>query len=111
MYNEEELFKLLSTTNKTNFEFKRHFLDRLKLRAQNSNAVPDDITEIQKILLNRCPVYVDYQGDDEYKVFYDISEKYDLVIILWLQVSSGSKIKLITVYPQPVKRRFNKNGK
>lgn len=111
MYNAEDLFKLLSTTNKTNLEFKTHFLDRLKLRAQNNNVVPDNITEIQKILLNRCPVYVDYQGNNEYKVFYDISEKYDLVIILWLRVSSDSKIKLITVYPQPVKRRFNKNGK
>lgn len=107
----EEIYKLLSTTDEKNTEYKSHFLYRLIKRAQICDSMPQNLTEIQKILLNRCPVYIDSQennelkNENEYKVFYNINEKYDIVIVLSLIYSSPVKIKFITVYPQHANRR------
>jgi len=107
----EEIYKLLSTTDEKNTEYKSHFLNRLIKRAQLCDSMPQDLTEVQKILLNRCPIYIDYQennelkNENEYKVFYNINEKYDIVIVLSLIHSTPIKIKFITVYPQHANRR------
>jgi hypothetical protein len=108
----EKLFKLLSTTDKDNLEYKLHFLDRLTKRAQICDIMPQDLTDFRKILLNSFPVYIDYQEDNElkdeneYKVFYNINEKYDIVVVLSLICSNPVKIKIITVYPFHAKRRL-----
>jgi len=57
-------------------------------------------------------VYIDYQennelkNENEYKVFYNINEKYDIVVILSVINSNPIKIKFITVYPQHATRRL-----
>jgi hypothetical protein len=108
----DELFKLLSTTTEDNIEYKLHFLKRLTDRAQICDIIPEDLTEFKKILLNSFPVYIDYQEDNElkdeneYKVFYNINEKYDIVVVLSLIYSNPTKIKIITVYPFHAKRRL-----
>ena len=66
--------------------------------------MPQDLAEFRKILLNSFPVYIDYQennelkDENEYKVFYNINEKYDIVVVLSLICSNPIKIKIITVY-------------
>lgn len=111
----EEMYKLLSSTDTKNMEYKSHFLKRLTTRAKICDVMPQDLTEVQKILLNTSPVYIDYQEDnelaneDEYRVFYNIDEKYDIVIVLSLINSNPVKIKFITVYPQRVNRRLKLN--
>lgn len=109
MLTTDEIYEVLSTINEDGIEYKNHFLLRLNTRARISSVVPNNLEEIKKILLNRCPVYVDYQGNNEYKVFYDITDKRDLVVVLWLRVTSPTKIKFITLYPQDVRRRLKKN--
>lgn len=111
MFSKEGLFKVLSTLDNKNIECRRHFLDRLNIRGQTANIEIKDVEEIKKILLNRCPVYVEYLTEDEYKLFYDITDKYDLVIIIYIYVSSPTKVRLITMYPQKVNRRLNQNGR
>lgn len=111
MLTPEEIYKLLSTSNEKNLEFKSHFLDRFIKRAQICDVMPQNLTEVKKILLNSCPVYIDYQennelkNENEYKVFYNINEKYDIVVILSVINSNPIKIKFITVYPQHTTRR------
>jgi hypothetical protein len=108
----KELFKLLSTTREDDIDYKLHFLKRLTDRAEICDIMPKDLTEFKKILLNNFPVYIDYQEDNElkneneYKVFYNINEKYDIVVVLSLICSKPVKIKIITVYPFHVKRRL-----
>jgi hypothetical protein len=86
----EELFKLLTTTNESNIEYKLHFLKRLTNRAQICDVMPQDLTEFKKILLNSYPVYIDHQEDNEfrdeneYRVFYNINEKYDIAVVFSL---------------------------
>lgn len=114
MLTAEEIYALLSTTDKKNIEFKTHFLDRLKTRARSGNGIPNDIIELKKILLNTCPTHVAYQennkfkDENEYQVFYNITEKYDLCVVLSLIFSNPIKIKFITLYPQKVNRRLKK---
>ena len=111
MFTTGEICKLLSTVDERNAEFKLHFLDRLTKRAQLCDSMPQNLTDFKKILLNSFPVYIDYQennelkDENEYKVFYNIDEKYDIVIVLSLVQSDPVKIKFITVYPQHVNRR------
>lgn len=108
----EKLFKLLSTTSEDNLEYKLHFLDRLTKRAQICDIMPQDLTEFRKILLNSFPVYIDYQegnefkDENEYRVFYNINKKHDIVVVLSLICSDPAKIKIITVYPFYTKRRL-----
>lgn len=115
MFTTAEICKLLSTIDEKNTEFKLHFLDRLIKRSRLCDSMPRDLTDFKKILLNSNPVYIDYQennklkNENEYKVFYNISEKYDIVIVLSLIKSNPVKIKFITVYPQHVNRRSKIN--
>lgn len=108
----EELFKLLSTTRENDIEYKSHFLKRLTDRAEICDIIPKDLKEFKKILLNNFPVYIDYQennelkDENEYKVFYNINEKSDIVVVLALICSNPVKIKFITVYPFHTKRRL-----
>ena len=114
MLTAEEIYELLCITNEKNIEYRVHFVKRLETRARISDIIPNDIAEFKKILLNRCPVYVDYQennelkDENEYRVFYNITEKYDLVVVLSLVSCSPIKIKFITLYQQNVNRRLSK---
>jgi len=107
----DEIYGLLSGLKDEDIKYAVHFLARLKIRGQIGNVKLEDIEEIRKILLNRCPVCIEYQGNDEYKVYYDITGTHDLVIIMWLRVSTKTNVKLITLYPQKINRRLNKNGR
>lgn len=115
MFTTDEIHKLLSIIDEKNIEFKFHFLDRLIKRAQLCDIMPQDLTDFKKILLNSYPVYIDYQEnnepktENEYRVFYNINEKYDLVVVLSLVKSVPMKIKFITVYPQHANRRSKIN--
>lgn len=105
------MYKLLSTLDDANIECRTHFIDRFNIRGKTANIELRNIDEMKKILLNTCPVYVEYQAKNEYKIFYDITEKHDLVIILFIHISSPTKVRLITMYPQKAARRLNKNGR
>jgi uncharacterized phosphosugar-binding protein len=60
---------------------------------------------------NTYPVYVEYQRKDgRFKVYYNVTEKYDLIIVLSLSASNPIKVELITIYKQEAKRRLNKHG-
>ena len=111
MYTREEIYYHLSSLQDENIRFTNHFLKRLQIRNKIGVTVLNDPEEIKKILLNRCPVYVECEEKDEYKVYYDVSDTQDLIIVLWLRVSSPVKIRLLTLYPQKVNRRLNKNGR
>ena len=115
LFTADEIYKFLSKIDEKNTEFKSHFLDRFIKRAQICDSMPQDLTDFKKILLNSFPVYIDYQennelkNENEYKVFYNINEKHDIVIVLSLIKSSPVKVKFITVYPQHVNRRLKIN--
>jgi len=115
LFTDDEICKLLSTVNENNVEFKLHFLDRLIKRAQLCDSMPQNLKDFKKILLNSSPVYIDYQennelkDENEFRVFYNINEKYDIVIVLSLVNSNPVTIKFITVYPKHANRRLKVN--
>jgi hypothetical protein len=103
----EELFTYLSAISENNIKFRPHFLDRLETR---SNGVVPDESGVKKILINTRPVYVEYQSKDgRFKVYYNVTEKYDLIIVMSLSAASPIKIELTTIYKQEAKRRLNKH--
>lgn len=102
MITAEEMFNYLSSLNENSIIFTNHFLENYKKRG---NDLPIK-EEIIKIILSQCPEYIVYQDDNKFKVFYILTEKYDLVIVMVVRVINPNTIRLITVYKQKAHRRF-----
>jgi hypothetical protein len=108
----EEIYHYLSSLHDENITLTYHFVKRFETRYRIGKTVLKDAEEIKKILLNTRPVYVEEgKQKGEYKVYYEMSEARDLIIVLCLRVASPVKISLITLYPQTINRRLNKNGR
>lgn len=95
---------VMSYAKNYDLEIDNHFLFRLKQRY--GNKVPDK-TGLYNLMSTRKPVYCKLQHDGRYKLFYNISPKYDIIVVLSCKRRGVHKIKLVTVYPQETKRRGN----
>jgi len=113
LLNPENMRKLLCMAKERDITYKKHFLDRLELRSKLNDFIPTDVKEFKKIIINRNPTLVIYENEDaKFQVFYNMTEEYDLVIILAIMhIRKPVRIRFITLHPQAVCERIEKYGR
>ena len=77
--------------------FTKHFIDKYHERI---NEVPN-IKVIVSMLLTCSPNFSEPEEEDKYKLYYNLTEESDLIIIIVL----AENPRLITLYSQPTYRR------
>jgi len=100
MMNTEEIFKCLSSKKESDLIFTKHFIDRYHERI---NEVPN-IKVIANMLLTCSPNFSEPEEEDKYKLYYNLTEESDLIIIIVL----AKNPRLLTLYSQPTYRRSQK---
>ena len=100
MMNAEEIFKCLSSKKESDLIFTKHFIDRYHERI---NEVPN-IKVIANMLLTCSPNFSEPEEEDKYKLYYNLTEESDLIIIIVL----AKNPRLLTLYSQPTYRRSQK---
>jgi hypothetical protein len=100
MMNTEEIFKCLSSKKESDLIFAKHFIDRYHERI---NEVPN-IKVIANMLLTCSPNFSEPEEEDKYKLYYNLTEESDLIIIIVL----AKNPRLLTLYSQPTYRRSQK---
>lgn len=104
----EEIYKLLSTVSEENIIYKKHFLERLDARSKKHNFIPDNIENLMEMIINTCPVHVISKENNEFNLYYNLTEKYDLVIVIVISFTNPINIKFIALFPKHATRRFKK---
>ncbi|AEF96335.1 hypothetical protein [Methanotorris igneus] len=97
----DEVIKLISNAKEENFQKTKHFKIRYKCR---NKKLPEE-SEFINILLTKKPVGILKQGVDKFKVYYELDEEYDMIVILSIKNTNPLKINLITVFPSKRSRR------
>ena len=100
MMSTEEIFKYLSSKKESDLIFTKHFIDKYHERI---NEVPN-IKVIVIMLLTCSPNFSEPEEEDKYKLYYNLTEESDLIIIIVL----AENPRLITLYSQPTYRRSQK---
>ena len=100
-----EVLNLLSRSKEENITISIHFMERYENR---KNKLPD-LSEIIKILINKTPVGILKQSENKFRLYYELDEKYDLIIVISVWNVNPIEINLVTTYPQEKKKRERKD--
>jgi hypothetical protein len=92
----------LSKIERHNLRATHHFTTRIDERKSN---IHPDTNEIFRIILNENPVGILKQDTDKFKLLYDFTDEYDLVIIMSIKNLDPIIINLITCFPENSKKR------
>lgn len=92
----------LSKIERGNLRTTHHFL--LRVNGRKGNILLDE-NGIIEIILNKIPVGILKQDIDKFKLLYDFTDKYDLVIIISVKNSDPITINLISCFQENSKKR------
>lgn len=96
----------LSKIDKSSIHKSLHFDIRFQHRKKH---IPQDINELYSKILNEKPVSISKQDDNKFKLGYELSEDYDLTIILSIKTQKSLTINLVTYYIEQSKKRMRKD--
>jgi ABC-type uncharacterized transport system permease subunit len=68
-----------------------------------------DISKIRNMLLTQKPVGILKQDVNKFRLYYELDEKYDLIIVISVWNTNPIEINLVTTYPQEKKKRERKD--
>jgi len=97
----------LSKVERSNLRTTHHFLIRANER--KGNILPD-ANGIIDIILNKVPAGILKQDTDKFKLLYDLTDKYDLVIIIRVKNPDPIHINLISCFPENSNKRRREDG-
>lgn len=71
----------------------------------NVRVIYPDANKIFDIILNKKPVGILKQDTNKFKLLYDLTEEYDLVIVMSVKNPDPITINLITCFPEKSSKR------
>jgi hypothetical protein len=96
------LLNCLSKINTDNIHATYHFQERID---QRKSEIHPDLNEIYSILLKEQPVGILKQEEGKFKLYYERTEKYDLIIIVSIKSTSPLILNLVTCFLEDAKKR------
>lgn len=96
------LLNCLSKINKDNIRATYHFQER---NNQRKSEVHPDLNEIYNIILKEQPVGILKQEEGKFKLYYERTEKYDLIVIVSVKSTSPLILNLVTCFLEEAKKR------
>lgn len=102
--NIDDVLVYLSKIDESNIHKTEHF----DIRAQHRKKHVMQDTPSDKIL-NEKPVSISKQDHNKFKVGYELNEKYDLIIIVSIDIQKSLTLNLVTYYIEQTKKRLRKD--
>ncbi len=96
-----EVLKLLFKAKEDNITISNHFIERY----ENRKYKLPDLSEIINILTNKTPIGILKQSETKFRLYYELDEKYDIIIVISVWNTNPIIINLVTLYPQEKKKR------
>ncbi|ACV25375.1 hypothetical protein QIT38_gp35 [Methanocaldococcus fervens tailed virus 1] len=101
----DEVIEILSEIEEENITITNHFIERCESR---KDKLPN-ISKIKNMLLTQKPVGILKQSGNKFRLYYELDEKYDLIIVISVWNTNPIEINLVTTYPQEKKKRERKD--
>ena len=92
----------LSKIEKSNIKATTH----LEIRGSQRNL---DIDELHNTLLKEKPVSISKQDDNKFKLGYELTDNYDLTIVISINTETPLTINLVTSFKEESKKRKRKD--
>jgi len=104
-YSIEDIINFLKNIDRTNLIETRHF------RKHIDENIPEISSVINDYILKQKPVGILRQDNTKFKLYYELDEKYDLIVVISVNVKSENPItiSLITCFKQKASRRVRKD--
>jgi len=97
----DEVLNRIICAKKDNFNSTAHFnikLERRKNKLPNYDKFVDMLESIK-------PIGIIKQNNEKFKIYYELDEKYDMVVILSIKSIKPLSINLITIFPEKRSKR------
>ena len=99
----EDIIRLLNDIGIDNLSETKHFPKHIE------ENIPEISSVINDYILSKKPVGILKQDDSKFKLYYELDDKYDLIIVISVKSESPITISLITCFKQASKRRVRKD--
>ena len=97
----DEVLNYIITAKKENFKETEHF----KIKSERRKNKLPSRDELIYMLEDIKPVGILKQNSEKFKIYYELDEKYDIVIILSIKSIEPLSINLITTFPEKRSKR------
>ncbi len=102
-YDIEDIIDILKNIDMDNLIETSHFTKHI-----NEN-IPEISSVINDYLLDKKPVGILKQDSSKFRLYYELDEKYDLIIVISIKSEDPVKISLITCFKQKSKKRVRRD--
>ncbi len=92
----------LSKIERENLRATHHFQERI---GERKSDIHPDLNGICDIILNEKPVGILKQEEEKFKLYYEQTEKYDLIIIMSIKSINPVIFNLVTCFLEEAKKR------
>ncbi|UXM85125.1 hypothetical protein [Methanococcus aeolicus] len=99
----EDIIRLLYNLSIDNLIETKHFTKHIE------ENIPEISSVINDYILCKKPVGILKQDNSKFKLYYELDEIYDLIVIIGIKSESPTTISLITCFKQESKRRVRKD--
>lgn len=103
----DTVLEYLSKIDMSNLRVTHHFETRANER---KNDIHPDVNGIYDVIFNEKPVGILKQNEDTFKLYYNLSENHDLIIIISVKSPNPIIINLITCFLVDSKKRRRENA-
>jgi len=79
-----------------------HFQERI---SERKSEIHPDLNEIYGIILKEAPIGILKQDEEKFKLYYEKTEKYDLIIILSIKNLNPLILNLVTCFLEDANKR------
>lgn len=79
-----------------------HFQERI---GERKSEIHPDLNEVYDIILKEKPIGILKQNEEKFKIYYEKTEKYDLIIILSIKNLNPVILNLVTCFLEDAKKR------
>jgi len=96
------LLNYLSKIEIDNLRATHHFQERI---GERKSEIHPDLNEIYNIILKEEPVGILKQEEGKFKLYYERTENYDLIVIVSIKSTNPIILNLVTCFLEDVKKR------
>lgn len=100
----DEALSCILNLNASNLYSTEHFVKRVNERKSH---IHPDINGLYETLLNKKPVTISKQDDNKFKLHYELTDDYDLTIIV--SIRENEIVNLITAFIEKSEKRRRKD--